>query len=89
MEPDLSEFDSGESVGGDRPCIVGLVLSELDEERHAKLTAALNKQVPIPTIKHKWVYSHERVAVTINAWGFKLAPCAVGRHRRGVCTCPR
>lgn len=89
MEADLSDFEAEGGGGGDEPCAIARLLESLDEQRRVNLQAALDKPAPNPNIKLKWAFSHERVAKTVRGWGFKTSTCQVGRHRRGVCSCPR
>lgn len=74
MDPNLSEF---EDPPKEASCKVRTVLTELDEERGAKLRAALAKD-SIRT---------SRICEVLKGWGVDIGSSTVSRHRKSGCSC--
>lgn len=72
---DTSEFDAAVRLGGSR-CRFQSLPSQLPAKKREQLAAAMGN-----------CYSAATIATVLKAWGHPVSAYAIGRHRRGDCSC--
>lgn len=76
MPVDLSEFEALSNKSAQKQCLWSQIIADLDDERAAKVAAA----VASPAIEHT------AIAKVMRGWGFDaVKPGWIARHRNGDC----
>jgi hypothetical protein len=73
----LEDFYDGRRQA--RPCVVARALPQLDDDIREVFAAAMHDPDAITT----------RIAHHFNAYGIKVGPESIRRHRSAQCKCPR
>ena len=76
----ISEVLENRQRGG--LCPVGRYLASLDDDDAAKVRAALKHQTD-----ETYTLQHRELAAKLAEYGARPTDHAIGRHRRGVCSC--